>query len=113
MPEQMYSRAYLRELPERRRKQEVDAMIQTFIFELNNHACKGITHYFFDMTNMRHITELTMYEKANKVYHSSIEELVDEFKIRFPGCGIYYREQWVNTSSTTSRLKKGIYIDWH
>jgi hypothetical protein len=112
MPEQIYSRSYLRDLPDRRKKQEVDSMIQSFIFELNNHACRGITHYFFDMSNMKHIAEIGMYEKA-RTYNCSIEEIMDEFKVRFPGCGIHYKEQWINTSATTSRLKKGIYIDWH
>ena len=111
MPEQIYSRSYLRQLPERRRKLEVDSMIQSFIYELNHNACKGATHYFFDMSSMKQLGEVTMYEKC-KTYNCSIEDIISEFKVRFPECGIYYREHWINTSSTTSRLKKGIYIDW-
>jgi hypothetical protein len=40
------------------------------------------------------------------------EDYISAFKQRFPGCKITYEEKWVDASSNTKHLTKGILIDW-
>lgn len=99
-----YSREYLKSVPEQRKQQEVDLIVQRFINELQNDAAIGKTSYLY-------------VREPYRVLHTNQPpltdaELVAGFFTRFPGCNIYYDESWVETNKSTRTLKKGIMIDW-
>ena len=103
-PSGIYSREYLQSIPQERKQQQINGIVQTFIQELVNAAALGKTSY-------------TYVRPAFMKMHSPFPELTDAeliagFHARFPGCNIYYDESWVETNTTTRVLKKGIVIDW-
>ena len=42
----------------------------------------------------------------------SVDDLISEFKVKFPSCRISFKETWVDVNKTTRTLKSGILIDW-
>lgn len=42
----------------------------------------------------------------------SVDDLISEFKVKFPSCQISFKETWVDVNKTTRTLKSGILIDW-
>lgn len=42
----------------------------------------------------------------------SVDDLISEFKLKFPSCQISFKETWVDVNKTTRTLKSGILIDW-
>ena len=114
----MYSREYLQSLPEKKKQQEIDAIVQNFWQYLYQSAEGGQTSYFFDMTNMRKVSspELTQKQVITKFGSQSTtmtnEEIVTRFQQKFPDCLIKYSEEWVESNASTKVLKRGITIDW-
>jgi len=42
----------------------------------------------------------------------SVDDLISEFKLKFPNCRVSFKETWVDVNKTTKTLKSGIVIDW-
>lgn len=42
----------------------------------------------------------------------SVDDLISEFKVKFPSCRISFKETWIDVNKTTRTLKSGILIDW-
>ena len=104
---QVFSREYLQGLPEERKQQQIDSIINTFRGDLLNAAATGKTSYMYVRPDSR------------KVAHCfppppvlTNEDLVAGFQTRFPGCKVSYEESWVKTATDTQVLKSGIVIDW-
>jgi hypothetical protein len=114
MPDTVLSRSYLLGLPDRRKRQEINAIFDTFLYSLERAASNGETSYFFNMTNMKQIAPMTSpYPFDSKKSHTiPIDEIVFEFKIKFPDCYVKYIEKWVESTANTRVLKRGILIDW-
>jgi hypothetical protein len=114
MPDTVLSRSYLQGLPDRRKKQEMNAIFDTFLYSLERAASAGETSYFFNMTNMKQIPPMNSPYPfdSKKSFTIPVDELVIEFKIKFPDCYIKYLEKWVESTVNTRVLKRGILIDW-
>jgi hypothetical protein len=115
---QTYSREFLQSLPDKKKQQEIDVMINTFKQFLQQAAENGQTSYFFDMTNMRKVTPdpTLKHMRANVAIHSQTsmtnEEIVMRFQTAFPDCSVRYGEEWMESNASTKVLKRGITIDW-
>lgn len=116
---QTYSREFLQSLPDKKKQQEIDMMINTFKQFLQQAAENGQTSYFFDMTNMRKVTpdptlKHVVQTKAaiNSQTTMANEEIVTRFQAVFTDCSVRYGEEWVESNASTKVLKRGITIDW-
>ena len=119
MQPQVLSREYLQSLPDKRKQQEVEAIIQTFWQSLYQAAENGHTSYFFDMTNMRKVTPDLTYKQVlgkagNQATQTTLtnDEIVKRFQQKFTGCSVKYAEEWIDSNSSRKTLKRGITIDW-
>jgi len=101
----VYSREYLRSIPEERKQQQIDQTINSFQYEVVNIAATGKTSYMFDMTRV------SQYRNSQSPKFTD-EELVAAIQKRFPDCAVKYEEQWVETGRDTRVRKAGIVIDW-
>jgi hypothetical protein len=104
---QTYSREYLQNIPQQRKEAAVDRIVQEFKGNLFNAAALGKTSYMYTRSNTHRAAQCNPPEPI-----LTDAELVAGFFARFPGCNIYYEESWVDTTSNTKTLKKGIVIDW-
>ena len=116
---QTYSREFLQSLPDKKKQQEIEVMINTFKQFLHQAAENGQTSYFFDMTNMRKVTpdptlKHVVQTKAalNSQTTMTNEEIVMRFQTAFPDCSVRYGEEWMESNASTKVLKRGITIDW-
>jgi hypothetical protein len=107
MSAQLYSRDYLQSMPEMRKQQEIDGIVGRFCSSLINAAAEGKTSYMYVRPDTH---KLIGCHPPQPVLTDA--ELVAGFFTRFPGCNIYYQEDWVESGPTTRVLKKGIVIDW-
>ena len=117
--EKVYSRSYLQGMPEERKKQLIDKMIQEFIHELIALSARGETSYRFPIvyqTPLLHQTgmkpQIINTSHGNIPANISIDELVARFQSKFPECQISYDESWIDQSATRRYLSKAIIIDW-
>ena len=100
---QTYSRDYLQSIPEKRKKQQVDKIIQGFIDDMHTAAAAGMTSY-------RYVRPATTESQDPML---TDPELIAGFFDRFPGCKIYYEGVWVETEVKARTLKRvSIVIDW-
>ena len=108
--DRVYSRSYLQGIPEERKKQVIDQMIQGFIHELIALSARGETSYRFPVVYQT--PQLMNTSHGNIPAHISIDEIVARFQIKFPECNISYDESWIDQSATRRYLSKAIIIDW-
>ncbi len=101
-----YSREYLQAIPQERKKQQVDRIIQGFINDIHTAAAVGLTSYRY----VRPTTTVGKSYPPDPVLTDA--EIIAGFYERFPGCKVYYEEVWVESAINTKTLKKGIVIDW-
>jgi len=117
------SRTYLRDCPEEMRQRgikiEIDQHYQQLLRVVPEAAIAGKTSYLYDL-------------KPHFHFHSTVqpiptEDLVEAFKLKFPGCAVSYFEDWVLqddkrnhhikypdnwVAEKTKVLKTCILIDW-
>lgn len=122
----IYSRDYLIKLPAQIKREKAYEMIhrvQKCVYAI---AASGKSLYYLDMTNAVYeppvpppIPGQTVklygggaYRDDTNTYPLPMDELIPLFQERFPGCQVTYKEEWVDTTSNTKTLKKGICIDW-
>ena len=112
------SRAYLQALPEETRQEKIRMEIHHHYVPLirivQEAAIAGKTSYLYD-PNKKNPYSL----QAPPI---PIADLVEGFKLKFPGCTITYTEDWVlqeqsphnrqQIAEKTKVLKTGILIDW-
>lgn len=106
MPMQVFSRDFLQSLPEQRKQEQIDKIIDSFIQNMLEIASSGEKTF--------HWTRNYLPPSGLVAYSSNLTdaEIIAGFFTRFPGCKIYYEETWVETQPNTRNLKKGIVIDW-
>jgi hypothetical protein len=107
MNSQVYSRDYLQSMPEQRKQQVIDGIVNQFCGSLMNAAAEGKTSYMY--VRPTNNGPISCWPPQPVVTDA---ELIAGFITRFPGCKIYYEETWVESGPTTRNLKKGIVIDW-
>ena len=104
----LYTRQYLRGIPEMARKQAVEQKIEriyrVIIQPLTLAAIKGETKYAYSMSSGEAQGEAAM-DYLN-------DELLEGLKEKFPECAVSYQEGWVKTARGVKEYRKGILIDW-
>jgi hypothetical protein len=105
MSTQIFSRSFLQGIPEQRKQEEMDRIIQGFINNLLNEAAKGKTSYMYDLNKHRPLAQNPLPVITN-------DDLVSTFQKKFPECEVSYQETWIDINSNNRVLKKGIIIDW-
>ena len=108
MNSQTFSREYLQNIPEQRKQQLVDSIVQGFIHQLQNSAAEGKTSYLYEMSMGK---GSFAYSNPTRPVITD-DELVQRFQKKFPDCKVTYEEVWVDSGRDTKTLKKGIQIDW-
>jgi hypothetical protein len=103
----MYSRAFLQGLPEQRKSERADQLIQQHVNAIQESAAQGKTSYMFEPDNQAH----------NPRQHHSIpaptnDDFIAAFQRKFPDCTVTYQEAWVEIDAANRVLKRGIVIDW-
>uniref|UniRef100_A0A6C0L7D4 Uncharacterized protein n=1 Tax=viral metagenome TaxID=1070528 RepID=A0A6C0L7D4_9ZZZZ len=138
MSSQTFSRSVLQGIPEQRKQQDIDGLIERFIHELLHAAAMGKTSYMYqpphDLIQTGHAIRINVSSNPpalGKTFLSSpssatgmnslsntplpvitIDDLVSAFQKKFPDCDVSYQETWVDIDSNNRSLKKGILIDW-
>jgi hypothetical protein len=108
MSSQRYSREYLQSIPQQRKQEEIDRIVNNFKIQIFTAAAAGFTSYRYvrdDRAN-HHIAG------GHPLVVLTDPEIIAGFFERFPGCKVYYEEAWVESGKDTKTLKKGIVIDW-
>lgn len=130
----IYSRQYLRDLPEVKRqtelRNEIAQLYSNIIHPLTLSAQSGKTKYFHDMTDSiaqkkqqrmheQQHTEMMikhgMVPVINTLHQSNPEpsdEVIAGLREKFPDCLVSFQEDWIETQHGMKQLKKGILIDW-
>jgi hypothetical protein len=103
-----YSRDYLQAIPQQRKEQAVDSIVQTILNDIHTAAAVGGTSYRY----VRPPTDGRGFAHRHPEVVLTDAEIIAGFFARFPGCKIYYEEAWVDSGRDTKTLKKGIVIDW-
>jgi len=104
MKNQVYSREYLRSVPDEKKQQMFDQIINNFQYDVINVAATGKTSFMIDITRIRQNTNCS-------TIHTD-DELVVAIQKRYPDCAVKFDEQWVETGRDTRVRKAGIVIDW-
>jgi hypothetical protein len=107
----VFTRDYLQSAPEREKQTRIDEIVNSFRNELYNAAKMGKQSYMYVRPQKRNGPHIS-FPPPPQASEVTDDELIAGLFARFPGCKIYYEEQWVNVSSDTRTLKKGIVIDW-
>jgi hypothetical protein len=108
MNNKVYSREYLRGVPEERKQQSIEQIINQFGLEVVNTAAAGKTSYMVDMNRTRQ-DNMSLAPPPPKF---TDEELIAAIQKRYPDCKVNYEEKWVETGRNTRVRKTGIVIDW-
>ena len=111
MSNTVYSREYLRGVPEERKQQQFDQIINRFQYDVINSAATGKTSFMVDVNPIRQpVQQITT--PPTPTFTFTDNELITAIQKRYPDCTVKYDEQWVETGRDTRKLKKGIVIDW-
>jgi hypothetical protein len=107
MNSQTYSRDYLQSIPQQRKEQAMDGLVQGIIQNIRTAAAVGMTSYRY--VKPERDSGVRSYPPAPVL---TDDEIIAGFAARFPGCKVFYEETWVEVGRDTKKLKKGIVIDW-
>jgi hypothetical protein len=107
----IYSREYLRGIPEQIKRQQkqnaISMLCGSITGPVTNAASAGKTS---------HLVEEKSYIQYNNPAHYGVgitnDEILSALSEKFPDCVVSFQEAWVDTSHNTRVLKKGILIDW-
>lgn len=102
----VFTRDYLQSAPEREKQNCINGIVNSFTNELYNAAKMGKKSYMYIRPQKKGVN---CWPPPPEI---TDDELIAGLFDRFPGCKIYYEEQWVDTSNDTRVLKKGFVIDW-
>ena len=102
------SRSYLQGIPEQRKQQRIDYIIQGFMHELLKVAEAGKTSYMYSLDLHHGVAQ----QSGPQPPVITNDDLVSAFQKKFPECDVSYQEKWVDVTPHNMILKKGIVIDW-
>jgi hypothetical protein len=106
MNSQTFSRAFLQSIPEQRKQQHIDMIIQGFLGQLQNEAAAGKTFYMYAFD------ERSIVRQHPPLPVITNDDLISAFQRKFPDCYVSYEERWIDINPNNRVLKKGIVIDW-
>ena len=102
------SRAYLQGIPEMRRQEYIDKILQLCINNVLREAELGKTNYIYEPPNHNN----PRVKQVPPPPTVTTEELVLGLQKKFPDCFVAYQEVWEVVTTNQKILKKGIVIDW-
>jgi hypothetical protein len=105
MNSQIFSKAYLRGIPEQRKQEYIDILINQHLHDIKEAAAQGKTSYMYKPITGGPVKRVSLPVITN-------DDLISAFKRKFPDCIVTYEENWVDVDSQNKVLKKGILIDW-
>jgi len=106
-----YSREYLRDLPEKHRKETVNNEIAFYHLNIINSARSGKLEYKIDLTEyLKRKNQYSM--RYPSTYFPTIEDLVEGLKQVYLDCRIEHKEDWVETKPGIKEQKQFIVVDW-
>ena len=119
------SRSFLQGLPELRKQQQADQIVQGVSGYIQMAATAGYTSYTYEHTPHRPNPHAAIQVQGGQVQGGNAsgqvqsvapvitdEDLVAAFKRKYPDCAVSYEETWVDVTPQNRILKKGIRIDW-
>lgn len=109
---QTFSRSFLQGIPEQRKQQHINQIIQWFIHELQNAAAAGKTSYMYSLDQRHAVAAVGLGQSNPPPPVTTNDDLVSAFQKKFPDCDVSYQETWVDVNPHNRVLKKGIVIDW-
>jgi len=132
MAELTYSRSYLKALSEIRKNQLLNAVINSFIVDLQNAAASGETSYLFNLHDfhekqnariqkqlaLNRMSENLVSNKGQKYrmpspVHLSNDDLITAFQKKFPDCKVFYDTYWIDAvSNPYLKNNVAININW-
>ena len=105
-----FSREYLQGLPEKRRLDSIKNLVDQYVVAITREAELGKTSYLVNyIANDPHKGCAKTYPPP---YIPTLEDMIEGFMIKFPGCKVGYTETWQETRPGVKEQKKGILIDW-
>ncbi len=116
----VYSRAYLKSLPEKMRLDFIEKTIITYLYNNVRHeAINGKTLYRFPVSLLKqsHSNTVLMAHYINNQPppELTVEELIPIIRTKFPDCKVFYDETWIDEvrgHEQAKYLSKSIVIDW-
>lgn len=102
------SRAELQALPEKRRLQAISRYLDSNVSMIIHRAAEmGKTSYLYVIPpNSNH-------GSCNPpAYIVTPGDMVEGLKVKYPGCGVEFSEEWVETRPGVREHRSGILIDW-
>jgi hypothetical protein len=115
------SRSFLQGLPELRKQQQADQIVQGVGSNIHMAASAGYTSYTYDHSPYRRAVPNAMPVVQGGNTSGQVqsvasmitdEDLVAAFKRKYPDCSVSYEETWVDVTPQNRILKKGIRVDW-
>ena len=108
----VFNRSYLQSLPQKKKNEEIDSIINGFSQELLAYAREGKTSYMYETQRLDMYNNRAQNALGPPIIKLGLDDLADRIKHRFPDCIISYQETWIDQNNNTKILKKGIVIDW-
>jgi hypothetical protein len=105
-----FSREELQELPEKHRLDAITRAVEQFHYAVISAAKAGKKNYLVDMKHMP--INQSGVRTFPPEYIPTADDMIQGFKIKFPGCDVSYTEVWEETKPGVKTQKKGILIDW-
>ena len=104
-----FSRAYLQRVPEEKKQNLINQIINTFHCHLIQTAQTGKTSYMVDERTRNMFTNQRCFP-PHPVFTD--EEFIRAIEKKYPDCKVTYEDIWVDNGVNNRTLKKGIVIDW-
>ncbi len=111
---QTYTREYLQSLPAKHRLEQIHQAVNGLYRQVIDAATRGNA---FHMIDVKQYTP--EYRKQNGVhchpppaYLVTVDDLVEGFKERFPGCYVEYVVTWEDVRPGVREQKSGILVKW-
>jgi hypothetical protein len=111
----IYSREYLRGIPEQLKQQRKKQLIDSLFSQVCNHVLAAASNEKTSHMLEEHVYAQNLAGRAVELYRNNKltdEEILSALSEKFPDCVVSFQENWVDTSHNTRVLKKGILIDW-
>ena len=106
-----YSREYLRDLPEKRRRDAISQAVSNLQSQVIQAATAGKVFHLVDLKQFAHMRTSGVHYHPPP-YIPTDQDLVEGFKNKFPDCKVEYTEMWEDVRPGVREQKKGILIDW-
>ena len=103
------SKFELQELPEKTRMDNIRNVAQQYHHLIIRDASYGKTSYLVDYKPYDPKCGVGQWPPP---FIPTKEDLIEGFKLKFPGCRVEYTEIWQETKPGVKQLKTGILIDW-